>query len=145
MCVPISRGISVKIETAHLLGGIVTALFVGTWIVLAIVGFFLFYHNKNAAFKRKYFPRYIVLVGVLFVFFTATLSVVSSGSLWSLGILVVIVPAIYLVSYMNLMMTKFCDKCGTTLTNMNPFTQMKFCSKCGAELDAKPTDDRRLE
>ena len=145
MCVPITRGISVKIETAHLLGGIVTALFVGTWIVLAIVGFFLFYHNKNAAFKRKCFPRYIVLVGVLFVFFTATLSVVSSGSLWSLGILVVIVPAIYLVSYMNLRLTKFCDKCGTTLTNMNGFTAMKFCSKCGAELDAKPTDDRRLE
>ena len=145
MSVPVTQGIDMKIETAHLLGGIVTVCFVGTWIVLAIVGFFLFYFGKDAAFKRKWFPRYIVLVGVLFVFFVATQSVVSSGSLGSLGILVVIVPAVYLISYMNIRTTKFCNKCGTTLINMNPFSPMKFCSKCGAGLDAKAADDHSLE
>jgi hypothetical protein len=145
MSMPVTQGIDMKIETANLMGGIVTVCFVGTWIVLGIAGFFLFYFGKDAAFKRKWFPRYIVLVGVLFVFFVATQVVVSSGSLGGLGILVVIVPAVFAISYMNIRTTKFCNKCGTTLINMSPFSPMKFCFKCGAELDAKPAEDNRLE
>jgi len=134
-----------KIDTANLLGGIVTACFVATWIVLAITGFFLFYYNKDAAFKRKYFPRFIVLIGVLFVFFTSALSVVSTRSLRSLSILIIIVPAVYVISYMNLQLIKFCDKCGATLTNTNFLVAMRFCSRCGAELDSRPLGDDRLE
>jgi hypothetical protein len=134
-----------NIDTANFLEGVLTACFVATWIVLAIVGFFLFYYNKDAVFKREYFPRFIVLIGVLFVFFTAAISVVSTRSLGSLGILIIIVPAVSVISYMNLRMIKFCNKCGATLTNTNLFAAMRFCSRCGAELDANPLGDDRLE
>lgn len=47
------------------------SIFVATWAVLMIAGFFLFHVNKNARFKRKYFPWFVVLVGVLFIAFVA--------------------------------------------------------------------------
>jgi hypothetical protein len=37
-----------KREIAQLPGGIVTACFVGTWVVLGITGFILFYYRKDA-------------------------------------------------------------------------------------------------
>lgn len=127
-----------KPDTISVLNGIVTACFVGTWIVLGIGGFFLFYLGRDVAFKRRWFPRYVILGGVLFVFFSTTLSALSSRSLGGLGVLVLVVPAVCLISWLNIRFTKFCDKCGATVYNQNWFSPMKFCSKCGAELDAKP-------
>lgn len=119
---------------------IVTALFFGTWIVLGIVSFVLFFVGKNTALKRRWWPRFILLVGVLFIVFSTLLAVIGSKTWWSLGVLFITVPAVTLISYLNLKMTKFCDKCGATLINSNWLSALRFCSKCGAELDTKPSD-----
>jgi hypothetical protein len=116
----------------------VTILFVGTWIVLGIIGFVVFFLGKDTALKRKWFPRFTVLVGMLFVFFSTTIAVLGSETWLSLGIMVITVPAVSLISYLNIKMTKFCDRCGATLINSNWFSPMRFCSKCGAALDNKP-------
>jgi hypothetical protein len=135
-----------KTNVAAALSGIVTASFIGTWIILGIVGFFLFYLRRDAALKRQWFPRFVALVGFLFVLFATTLSVLSSRSLAGLGILVVVAPAVWLISYLNVKFTKFCDRCGTIAYQQNWFAPMNFCSRCGAELDAKPKfDDDLLE
>jgi hypothetical protein len=126
-------------DTVSVLNGVVTTCFVGTWIVLGISGFFLFYLRRDVAFMRKWFPRFTILVGFLFVVFSATLSVLSSRSLGTLGVLVVVVPAVCLISWLNIKFTKFCDKCGSTVYYQNWFSPTKFCSKCGAEFDAKPS------
>jgi hypothetical protein len=119
------------------LSGIVTACFVVTWIVLGIGGFFLFNLNRDAAFKRKWFPRYMILVGVLFFFFSTTIMALQSRSFFAaLGILLVVVPATWVISYLNIKLTRFCDACGATLYHYNWFSPMRFCSKCGAELVA---------
>ena len=76
-----------------LLHGLVTAAFVATWIVLAVVGF-LGSRTMDAAAKRRWMPRWIILIGVLFVFFSTTLTVLSSRSWSSLGILFLVVPAV---------------------------------------------------
>ncbi|APW64292.1 zinc ribbon domain-containing protein [Paludisphaera borealis] len=127
-----------KPDTAKILEGIVTACFFGTWVVLGIGGFLVFYLGRDVAFKRKWFPRYILLVGVLFVLFSTTLMVLSSRSLGALGMLVFVIPATALISYLNIKFTYFCNQCGATLHNQNWLNPMRFCSKCGAELDAKP-------
>ena len=119
-------------RTAALLMNIVTTVFVGTWIILPIVGF-LASRRMDATAKRRWMPRGVILVGVLFVFFVTTLTVLESRSWSSLGILVIVVPPLVLISYLNIKFTKFCDKCGATLYNYW-FAPMRFCSKCGAEL-----------
>jgi hypothetical protein len=118
--------------------GLVFACFFATWVVLGLSGFYLFYVRSDVYFKRRWFPRYIVLVGVLFVLFSTALTALSAQSLGALGILVVLVPAAGLISWLNIKFTRFCDKCGATVYQQNWLAPMNFCSKCGAELDGKP-------
>ena len=119
----------------ELLLKVVIACFFGTWIVLGIVSVYLFWIKKDVALKRKWFPRFVVLAGVLFVLFSSTIMVLQSRSFQSLGILAIVIPFVILASYLNLKFTKFCGKCGATIIDYNWFSPMKFCSKCGAELD----------
>jgi hypothetical protein len=126
-------------RAAAVLTTLVTTAFVGTWIVLAVVGL-LVSRRMDAAAKRRWMPRGVVFVGVLFVLFSTTLAVLESRSWSALGILIVLVPAVVLISYLNIKFTKFCDKCDATLYNHNWFVPMRFCSKCGANLDTvKPS------
>jgi hypothetical protein len=124
---------------ARTLSVIVTVCFVGTWIALGVCGFVAFYLPRDASFKRKWFPRFIILVGVLFVLFSTTLVVLESRSLSELGVLVILVPAVAVISFLNMRFTRFCSKCGATTYDVNWFSPTRFCSKCGAELSsAKP-------
>ncbi len=116
--------------------GIVPVLFVATWVVLGVTGFIVFFLSRDAAFKRKWFPRYIVLTGVLFVLFVSAMTVAGSNSFASLWMLVFVVPALTLICYLNLKFTKFCGKCGATIVDHNWFSPTRFCSKCGAKLDS---------
>ena len=125
-------------ETIKLLGSILIACFVGTWIVLGIIAMFVFALGKNAPLKKKWFPRFIILVGILFVSFTGTMMVIQSRSFGSLPFVAVMIPFVALISYLNLRCTKFCDNCGATIIDHNPFSRMRFCLKCGAEFDVQP-------
>ena len=125
-------------ETLKLLGSILIVCFVGTWIVLGIIAFFVFFLGKNAPLKKKWFPRFGILVNVLFVLFSGSIMVVQSRSFNSLSIFAFVIPILVLFFYLNLRCTKFCDNCGSTCMNNNPFSRMRFCSKCGAEFDVQP-------
>ncbi len=124
-----------KIET-NPAAVIVTTLFVLTWIALGIAGLILIYLRPDAAFKKKWFPRFVMLTGGLFVFFVAAISVAGTRSIAGLGVLFIVVPAVVLISYLNMKFTRFCDKCGATIFAQNWFSPIRFCSKCGAELDS---------
>lgn len=126
--------------------GLVTTVWVGTYVVLAIVGF-IASQQMDAAAKRRSMTRGMILVGGLFVVFKTTLVVMESRSWSSLGILIVRVPTVVLGFYLDIKSLKFCDKCGARLDNHNWFTPMRFCSKCGAELGpVKPANrDNLLE
>jgi len=121
-------------RTAASLSAFVKTIFVGTWIVLAIVGF-VASRQMGAAAKRRWMPRYGILAGVLFVFFATTLSLLSSRSWSSLKILLLLIPAVSLVSYLNYKNTKYCDNCGATQYNHGRGSSFKFCAKCGTSLD----------
>ncbi len=123
------------------LSGILTACFFGTWAVLGIGGFIVFYLQKDQAFKRKWFPRFVILGAVLFVLFATTLMVLQRRSFSALGILVLLVPMVSLIAYLNIKFTKFCSNCGATIIDNNWFSPMRFCSKCGAKLAPDKPDE----
>jgi hypothetical protein len=102
-------------------------IFFGTWIVLGLSSFAFFHFSKDAALKRKVLPVMSVSTGILFL-----------GFIWLMGVrgeaMYLAVPAVILISLMNLRVTKFCDSCGRTLFNQNPFSKTEFCPKCGSKL-----------
>jgi hypothetical protein len=67
-------------------------------------------------------------VGVLFLTFVALMDFPRPFFLF-------LIPAVALMTFLNLRNTKFCDACGKTLINQNPFSPPAFCSKCGAALN----------
>lgn len=101
-------------------------VFFGVWVVLGLfsVAFFL---NKNAPLKRKVWPPFIIATGLLFIGFTLAMGIPRH----MLGI---IVPAVALITILNLRAVQFCNSCGATIMSQNPFVKAAFCSKCGAKL-----------
>jgi len=127
-----------KNDSLALVNEIVIACFFGTWIVLGIGGTVVFFVRKDVAFKRKWWPWYVILAGGLFVLFATAIAVLETRSLKALALLIVMVPFVALTSYLNLRFIKFCDGCGATAYDMNWFAPMRFCPKCGTEFGAKP-------
>ena len=113
------------------------------WIALMIGGFVIFMVRRDAAFKRTWYPRYVILLGVLFVVFVATIMVLSARSLRALAPLAIVAPMAALMTYLNIKFTRFCDHCGATLRGENASADLRFCPGCGAELDSGGKLDRR--
>lgn len=105
-------------------------IFMGVWIVLGIFSTAFFFLNNDAALKRKVHPPFVIGVSILFLGF-----VVLMGTPRNVFFYCIFVPAIVLITFMNLRNTKFCNTCGKTLINQNPFVRPRFCSKCGASLE----------
>ena len=105
----------------------VAPVFIVVWIVLGLfsAGFFLL--NKNAQLKRKVLPPFVVGTGILFAGF-----MLATGAPWE--VMLIFGPAIALITFLNLRSITFCNSCGATLMNQNPFSKPAFCSKCGASL-----------
>ncbi len=97
-------------------------VFAATWVLLGVLGFYLFYLGKDADFKRKWFPRWIALIGVLFVLFIALTG-------FPMQMLLFGFPGILLISWLNIRQTRFCSSCGRMVWSSAPFTQPDFCSK----------------
>ena len=107
------------------------SLLFALWVALALfaAGFFLL--SKNARLKRKMWPPSVIGAGLLYIAF-----VVATGE--DVDLLYLTVPAVALIALLNLRAVKFCDRCGTTVVNRNPFARPVFCSKCGARLEVAP-------
>ena len=103
-------------------------VFFVVWAALGVAGFFLFYRGKDAQFKRKYFPWYVILTGVLFISFGLGMGLPPE-------MLYFMAPAVALITFLNIKSTKFCDRCGSTIVNQMWFTKAEHCAKCGAKLN----------
>ena len=108
-------------------------VFFGVWAVLGVASA-LFAWRAPVEAKRKWFPRTTIGAGILFVIFTYWITRAPQT-------LVITIPAVALITYLNLKLTKICPHCGATLQNLSWFTRMRYCKKCGAEL--QPTDSGR--
>lgn len=96
------------------------------WLLLGIAGL-LFDRRGSYEAKRRWHPRFVVGAAILFLGFT-----------WFAmpPVRIVALPAVALITWMNLRFTKFCPACAATQYNRVPWTPMRFCSKCGAALDS---------
>ena len=72
-------------EGANVIDHALIASFGATWIVLGVGGGLVFWLGKNAAFKRKWFPRFTILACVLFVAFGSAIFARSSTGFELLG------------------------------------------------------------
>jgi uncharacterized protein (DUF983 family) len=102
------------------------ALFFAVWAVLAI-GSALFYWRAPLPSKRLWHPRIVIGSGFVFATFVAML-------LPAWPALLITLPGVALITYLNIRFTTFCPACGTMQFNRNWFAKMEFCQSCGASL-----------
>jgi hypothetical protein len=105
------------------------AAFMVSWVLLGLGSFLFFHFNRNAALKRRVWPVFGIATGLIF----------ASVVYFSVGrqqpkVLLLMVPALILISFLNLRTTRFCDACGRTLYRQPLFSRTQFCPHCGAEL-----------
>lgn len=102
-----------------------------TLIALGIGGFALFHRGNDPAFKRRWWPRYSILSGVLFALSGGTFAIIEVGRPASLVIALLILPASALITILNIKLTRFCDGCGAPLiTGASLFSPSGCCPKC---------------
>ena|SRR6266496_3773201 len=101
--------------------------FFGTWVVLGLCSVWLFFLNRNVAQKKRLLPIFIIGIGILFAGFVFLMT-------GDLTVMVFVVPAVALISFLNLRLIKVCENCGRTVYNNVWFSKMEYCSKCGAKL-----------
>lgn len=108
--------------------------FVGAWAILALAGFLMFYRGSTAAFKRRWFRWFVGFSGALF----AAYILLWTYPHWQDGmpplLIFVALPMIAFISYVNIKVTKFCDRCGSSAFPLGGFTPPAQCPKCGAPL-----------
>ena len=101
--------------------------FMAVWLCLALISFLFFHFNKNATLKRRIHPGYIIFVGVVFLGFLYLHIGRNQPRIFWFAI-----PAVTLISYLNIRRTRFCDSCGLTLYPR--FSKDRFCPQCGNTL-----------
>lgn len=99
----------------------------GLWFPLMIAGTALFYFGKDASLKRRLWPGYLVVGGILFV-----------SIIWVIGfpreVLFIMVPAVAVIMGLNIKSTQFCDGCGALVPSKNFLNKPDTCPKCGLNL-----------
>ncbi len=103
--------------------------FMIVWVCLGLGSFLFFHFNRNAVLKRQVWPAFILTVGSIFGGFMYYMLDRQQPQ-----VLYFMVPAIILISFLNIRMTRFCDSCGRTLYRQPIFSRIQFCPHCGAEL-----------
>ncbi|MEO5915017.1 MAG: hypothetical protein ABIS50_12355 [Luteolibacter sp.] len=99
------------------------------WGILGLGSFLFFHFNRNTALKRRILPIFIILTGLIFGGFVYYMTGRQQPQV--LGFMI---PAIILISFLNIRTTRFCDACGRTLYRQPIFTRAQFCPHCGSEL-----------
>jgi len=101
--------------------------FLGAWVILGLASFW-FYRQASFATKKRWHPILAVSVGLLFL-----------GIVWAMSpvgeVLYFAIPAVALITWLNVRLMKFCSNCGATLyAGTIFFAPLQYCQKCGAKL-----------
>lgn len=100
--------------------------FAVVWLALGIGSTLYLRSLPTAAEKRRAYRVMVVVAGAVFGSFVTWMFPPAAFFM---------LPAILLITWMNLRNTRFCDQCGK-MTQVQPFQRMDFCPRCGAPLPA---------
>jgi hypothetical protein len=103
--------------------------FMFVWVGMGFVGFFVFYRSRNAALKERWHRSFVLGSAVVFAVWALLTGLPAS-------MLLFLVPALALVSWLNLRNTRFCHACGRTVVTAEFWLRPGFCPHCGAAFDA---------
>ena len=105
-------------------------LYVLVFIALGLIGFVLFTNKKlKASLKRKIWPPFNVAVALIML-----------GYLWRVNTMLpsyalyIAVPAVLVITSLNIRATRFCDSCGATQNVLGSATKPPQCKKCHSPL-----------
>jgi hypothetical protein len=101
-----------------------------SWIAFGLVSWLWIATRSSAEEKRLWHRRFIIVAGILFGAFIS-FSLVSWGQSQAL---LIFLPAIVLIGYLNIRFTFFCDACGKTIFSQALFSSGHYCSNCGNKL-----------
>ena len=102
-------------------------IMVGTWIVLGLLSFYLFFIRKNYEFKVRYFKYFVIMVAILFIAFVTAMGA-------PLQAYIFMIPVVIVITFLNIRNTRFCKTCGKTIINQLGSGKIDFCPKCGSKL-----------
>lgn len=109
--------------------------FILVFIPLGLLGAYFFHFNRDAAFKKKWFPPYVILVGVVFGSYVAATTLISAKAGQGWFPLFIFMPGIAAISYLNIKLTHFCTSCGKTHLHQSLFSKAKNCPYCGGKFN----------
>ncbi len=101
-------------------------LFFVCWAAIAIASVLLFQFNKNASLKKRLLPWFHLFADAVFVGFLGWLGA-------PLPAFLLVIPALMLITALNVWGTKFCPHCGRTSFHAY---RARFCTRCGRPLDS---------
>ena len=104
-------------------------MFIGVWVALGIAGLWVTYLDKNVARKKRLIPVCIVGAGAIFTLFAFLMT----GGEW--GAMLLVIPAVVLITFLNLRQFRVCSACGRTIHSGMWFAKAEFCPKCGARIE----------
>jgi hypothetical protein len=104
----------------------VILLLVG-WVGMGIVATAFYLLSRNATLKRRLMVPIAVISAIYFLAFVYTVGAPQF-------VFYFIVPAVFVISILNILSTKFCDGCGRTLYRQPILRPMSYCPYCGAKL-----------
>jgi len=102
-------------------------VFFATWVVLGVASYLFFWRGRDAAAKRRAYPAFTIGVAALFIFFNLLMGIPAT-------FLVVLVPALSVITWLNLRHVQFCDQCGRTVSNQGWAGRSTYCPYCGQAL-----------
>jgi hypothetical protein len=100
------------------------------WSAAGIASWWFLATCKNAALKRRVFVAIVVAAGFAFT------TIVFIGTGGDPRAMLLSVPVVLIISYLNIRLTGFCGACGATLHDSS-FHRPRFCSRCGSALESK--------
>lgn len=86
------------------------------------------YLDKDIPRKKRLLPVLTIGTGVIFLTFTFLMMPAAN-------VMALAVPAVALITWLNLRNIKICSTCGRTIQTGVWFTSAEYCPKCGARLD----------
>jgi hypothetical protein len=101
----------------------IPVVFFVVWALLGIGGYLVFERNYvSLAWKRRAWPAYVLLMGVIFLTFGYALKRhdIAFGAV-----------AVLFIAWLNIKRVRFCPQCGS-LNRLRG--SVRFCRKCGTSL-----------